>query len=65
MGVLRHMKTTQEIRANEGLSLDVRIEAIKVRIRAARNKHNLPNALDEFFPPRTKSWKDYSQTQHR
>jgi len=65
MGVLRHMKTTQEIRANVGLEIDARIEAVKVRIRAARSKHNLPNAWDDFFPSLTKNWKDYRKTQHR
>lgn len=60
----RHMKTTQEIRTNEGAAMDFRIENLCIKIRAARLKHNLPNAWDDVSRKNKRNWKTYRKTQY-
>lgn len=60
----RHMKTTQEIREVETLDLDEDAQYYSVKIRAKRNKANLPEAWDDHWRSYiNKNWKHYRKTQ--
>jgi len=61
---LRHMKTTQERRAN-GKRHFLHIDDYKVKIRPRRNAANLSNAWDDYWIDVPKSWKNYRRTQYK
>lgn len=61
---LRHMKTTQERRAN-GKRHFLEIDDYKIKIRPKRNATNLPEAWDDYWIDVPKSWKKHRRTQYK
>lgn len=66
MGWLRHIRTTQELRAN-GKRDYIVVDGYKVKTRPKRNRANLPNAwwdiLNKSWDDRC--WKRYRKTQYK
>lgn len=57
MGWLRHMKTTQELRAVESANVD------QLPFRGKRR--NLPTLWDDFFVRAQRTWKRHRKTKYR
>ena len=56
-GWLRHPRTTQERRCNQGKNNKL--------VRSKRRSKNLVNTYDDIFVPRVKSWKKLRKQQYR
>lgn len=63
----RHIKTTQEHRANRAILTDEEFKLYRVKVRAKRAKNFLPNTWDDilYSDITIKNWKKYRRTQYK